>query len=103
MRHDQKTHLARDVAELLVLPGGGGAGDEEQHVPRQPDLEEHLEIQNTEQARVDFLVFFYCSQRSCLGIYIRIFVEWLDRYHFFVICFTIYALEIPFIHLSFSI
>ena len=38
---------------MLVLPRRGRAGEEEEDVPWQPDLEEHLHIEQAEHARIE--------------------------------------------------
>lgn len=52
MRHDDEGDLAGDVAVLLVLPGRGAEAEDEENVPGHADLEEHLEVEDAEHARV---------------------------------------------------
>lgn len=51
--HDEETDLARDIAVVFVLPGGRSRGQEKQKVPWDPDLEEHLEIENAKHSGVE--------------------------------------------------
>ena len=53
VRHEQEGQLARDEAELLVLAGTGAERDEEEDEPGQAHLEEHLEVEQAEDARVE--------------------------------------------------
>lgn len=52
MSHDKKHDLARHVTVALVLARSGTQTENEKEVPRHAHLEEHLEIQDTKQARV---------------------------------------------------
>ena len=53
VREEQKDGFERHVAILLVLLQAGTEGKEEEDEPWNADLEEHLEIQNTEKSRVE--------------------------------------------------
>lgn len=52
MRQQKEAYFARDVAVHLVLPRRSTEGDQEQDIPGKSDLEEHLEVEDTEHARV---------------------------------------------------
>lgn len=52
VRKPHEADLAGDIAVALVLARRGSAGQEEQDVPGQTDLEEHLEVEDAEHARV---------------------------------------------------
>lgn len=50
--HDNESDLAGDVAVLLILTGSSTEGQDEKDVPGHANLEEHLEVQDAEHARV---------------------------------------------------
>lgn len=50
--HDEEHDFTRDVAVLLVLASGSTEGEDQKNEPRHADLEEHLEVKDTEHARV---------------------------------------------------
>ena len=52
MCHEQKADFASHVTVLLPLPSRCAEADEEENVPWQSDLEEHLEVQPAEHTRV---------------------------------------------------
>lgn len=51
--HDEEGHLARYVPVLFVLSHRSADAEEQENVPGQADLEEHLEIEDAEHARVE--------------------------------------------------
>lgn len=53
VRHEDEADLARDVAVGFVLAHGGAGREEEEDVPREADLEEHFEVEDAKQARVE--------------------------------------------------
>lgn len=54
MRHQQEPGFSRHVTIVLVLSCTRTQGSQEQDVPRNSNLKEHLEIQPSEQSRVQF-------------------------------------------------
>lgn len=52
VRHHEEHNLAGHVPVLLVLTYGVTDAKQQQDVPRQADLEEHLEVKNAKHARV---------------------------------------------------
>lgn len=51
--HDDKGNLSRNVAVLFVLLSSSTQAQDEENVPRHAHLEEHLEVENAEHARVE--------------------------------------------------
>lgn len=50
--HDDEANLGRDVAIFLVLARSSAQAEDQEDIPRHADLEEHLEVEDAEQARV---------------------------------------------------
>jgi len=54
VRQQEEADLGSDVTIQLVLLNRGGDRDQEQEEPRQTDFEEHLEVDEAEDSRVQF-------------------------------------------------